>query len=212
MRQRPIRNREKIIEECGDYLVQDPHSAKGHWLDIFQNDAPIRLELGCGKGQFITGLAQRDKDINFIACEGAYNVYPRVLQKLGELALPNVRLLAEYILNPSDFFEDGELSGIYLNFSDPWKKRTHKRRLTYRDKLIEYSRVCKKGAVLEFKTDNDELFDFSLKELEFCGFKPDIVLYDLHNSELASQNIMTEYEEKFTNQGVKIKFLRFTFT
>ena len=212
MRQRTIRNREKIIDEFGRFTAPDPRQLKGHWNDLFGNDAPVKLELGSGKGQFICGMAQREPDVNFIACEGAYNVYPRILQKLGMLEISNIRVLEEYISDPRDYFEDNELSGLYLNFSDPWKKRYYKRRLTYREKLVQYARICRPGSILQFKTDNDELFEFSLQEMEAVGLKPDIVEYDLHNSAFAEENILTEYEEKFTEKGCKIKFLRVTFT
>ena len=212
MRQRTIRNREKIIDAFGKLLVEDSKSLKGHWNELFGNGTPIKLELGSGKGQFITSLAERDPGVNFIACEGAYNVYPRILQKLGALEISNVRVLGEYIADPCEFFEDDELSGLYLNFSDPWKKRYYKRRLTYREKLLQYARICRPGSVLEFKTDNDELFEFSLQEIDAVGLKPDVIEYDLHNSLLAERNILTEYEEKFTEKGSKIKFLSLTFT
>ena len=212
MRQRTIRNREKIIDAFGKFLVEDPKSLKGHWNELFGNGAPVKLELGSGKGQFITSLAEREPGVNFIACEGAYNVYPRILQKLGALEISNVRVLGEYIADPCEFFEDDELSGLYLNFSDPWKKRYYKRRLTYREKLLQYARICRPGSVLEFKTDNDELFEFSLQEIDAVGLKPDVIEYDLHNSLLAERNILTEYEEKFTEKGSKIKFLSLTFT
>ena len=200
------------MEECGIYLAGELSGLKGHWAELFGTDAPLKMELGSGKGQFITRLAQRDRDVSFIACEGAFHVYPRILQKLKAEGIENVRVLGEYINDPCDYFEDGELSGLYLNFSDPWKKRYYKRRLTYRDKITQYAKICRPGAVLEFKTDNDELFEFTLGELQALGLTPDIVEYDLHNSSLAAENIMTEYEEKFTEKGCKIKFLRLTFT
>ena len=211
MRQRHIRNRENILEECGEFLVQDPWLCRGCWKQAFKNSGPLKLEIGSGKGRFITGMAARCPGENFIACEGQYNVYPRILQKIKENELTNVLLLKEYITDPSDFFADGEIDGIYLNFSDPWKKRTFNRRLTYRKKLEGYKRICSKGAALEFKTDNDELFDFSLEELKAAGLCPQRVEYDLHASDLAENNIMTEYEEKFTVLGVKIKYFRVIF-
>ena len=121
-------------------------------------------------------------------------------------------MLGEYIADPCDFFEDGEISGIYLNFSDPWKKKYSSRRLTYREKLEGYKKICAPGAKLEFKTDNDELFEFSLLELEAAGLKADIIDCDLHLGPLAEANILTEYEEKFTEEGVKIKYFCVTFT
>ena len=212
MRQRTIRNREKIIEECGDRLVEDAILQKGRWSSLFGNDRPIKLEVGSGKGQFISSICLRDPDINFIACEGGYNVYPRILQKAEKLELSNLFVIPSYIADPCDLFEDDELSGIYLNFSDPWKKQTAHRRLTHRSKLEGYRRICRPGSFLEFKTDNDELFDFTLEEISSIGLSPDIVVYDLYASELAEDNIPTEYEEKFTKNGCKIKFLRLSFT
>ena len=208
MRQRHIRNREEILKDCGEYLVQDPRSLRGQWRSAFGKEGPLKLEIGSGKGRFITQMALAHPDENFIACEGQYNVYPRILQKAKALELSNMLLLGEYIADPSDFFADGEIDGIYLNFSDPWKKRTANRRLTYRTKLEGYKRICSPGAVLEFKTDNDDLFDFSLEELSAVGLTPSTVEYDLHASEFAENNVLTEYEEKFTVIGSKIKFLR----
>ena len=212
MRQRHIRNRDAIMEECSAYLAQDPRALRGSWRSAFQGEGPLKLEIGSGKGRFITQMALLHPDMNFIACEGQFNVYPRILQKAKALELPNLLLLSEYITDPLEFFADGEIDGIYLNFSDPWKKRTKTRRLTYRTKLEGYKRICALGAALEFKTDNDELFEFSLEELAEAGLSPERVEYDLHASDLAAGNIMTEYEEKFTNRDMKIKFLRVIFT
>ena len=208
MRQRHIRNRDRILEDCSAYLAEDPRALKGHWREAFPGGGPLKLEIGSGKGRFITQMALAHPEENFIACEGQYNVYPRILQKAKALELSNMLLLAEYIADPSDFFEDGEIDGIYLNFSDPWKKKTANRRLTYRTKLEGYKRICAPGAALEFKTDNDELFEFSLEELQAVGLVPDVVEYDLHASEYAESSILTEYEEKFTLKGSKIKFMR----
>ena len=212
MRQHAIRNREKILEECGSRLVEDAASHKGSWSRLFGNDNPIKLEVGSGKGQFISNICQRDKDINFLACEGGYNVFPRILQKAQMFELSNLAVIPQYIADPCDLFEDGELSGIYLNFSDPWKKQTAHRRLTHRSKLEGYRRICRPGSALEFKTDNDELFEFSLEVMAAIGLKPETVVYDLYSSELAEDNIPTEYEEKFTKNGLKIKYLRLIFT
>ena len=212
MRQRRIHNREKLIEEFGSCIVEDPASVKGRWSELFGNDRPVKLEIGSGKGAFITGICLRDKDINFIACEGAYNVYPRIPQKAAALNVSNLLVLASYITDPSEFFEDSEISGIYLNFSDPWKKKYSSRRLTYRDKIEGYRRICKPGSALEFKTDNDELFSFTLDELAYLGLEPEVVEYDLYSSPYLAANIPTEYEEKFTKQGVTIKYLRLIFT
>ena len=214
MRLRNVTGSRDVIA-ADEYAIHDPYeqkALKGHWNGLFGRKAPLKLELGSGKGRFITTLAQRDTDIDFIACEGAFNVYPRILQKAAALELPNLRVLSEYVADPTEFFADGEISGIYLNFSDPWKKRTANRRLTYREKLEGYRRICKSGATLEFKTDNSELFEYSLGELSACGLVPDIIETDLHASPLEIFNIHTEYEDKFTERGEKIKYFRISFT
>ena len=200
------------MQECGRFIVQHPEEMKGRWHELFAPRRDLKLEIGSGKGRFITQMAQREPDTGFLACEGQFNVYPRILQKAAELELENLLLIADYITDPCLMFADGELAGIYLNFSDPWKKRTANRRLTYREKLRAYAKVCAPGSFLQFKTDNDELFEYSLEELSAAGFEPDIVEYDLHASALAAGNIMTEYEEKFTDQGIKIKYFRTVFT
>ena len=212
MRQRAIRNRQQLIDDFGSYIVDDPWAAKGRWAELFGNDRPIKLEIGSGKGAFICGMCQRDKDVDFIACEGAYNVYPRIPQRAASFDIKNLLVLAQYITDPREFFAEDEISGIYLNFSDPWKKRYNSRRLTYRDKIEGYRYICRPGSALEFKTDNDELFEFSLEEIACVGLKPDVVEYDLHSSPFAESNIPTEYEEKFTEQGLTIKYLRLIFT
>ena len=212
MRQRHIRNRDQIIAECGGCLIEDPAGFKGRWDQAFGRQAPIMLEIGSGKGRFITGMAEKHPEWNFIACEGQFNVYPRILQKVTELGLPNIRVIGGYINDPQEYFESGEISGIYLNFSDPWKKRTMHRRLTSRQKLEGYKKICAPGSSLQFKTDNDELFEYSLEELTAAGLAASVVEYDLHHSALAEQNVMTEYEEKFTIEGLKIKYFCTYFT
>ncbi len=212
MRQRHIRNRDQIIAECGQCLIEDPAAFKGRWSEAFGRDAPIMLEIGSGKGRFITQMAEKYPERNFIACEGGFNVYPRILQKVTELGLPNVRVIGGYINDPQEYFSEGEISGIYLNFSDPWKERTKHRRLTSRQKLAGYRKICAPGAFLQFKTDNDELFEYSLEELAAAGLTAARVERDLHDSNLAAGNVMTEYEEKFTNGGLKIKYFCTYFT
>ena len=212
MRQRRIKNRDSIIAECGACLIEDPAACRGRWNEVFARTAPLILEIGSGKGQFITRMAQLFPDRDFIACEGQFNVYPRILQKVTELGLSNVKVIGGYIDDPQEFFTEGEISGIYLNFSDPWKERTKHRRLTSRKKLEGYRKICAHGAFLQFKTDNDELFAYSLEELSAAGLEPSVVEYDLHSSPLVDSNIMTEYEEKFTNEGIKIKYFCTYFT
>ena len=213
MRQHVLKGKEEIIKEYGAYIVQAPKERKGCWNSLFSNaDAPLYIEIGSGKGQFITQNALLHPDRNYLACEGAINIYPRILQKLGENRLSNALLISEYIINPADYFEPGELAGLYLNFSDPWPKtRDAHRRLTYVDKLNAYKEILCGGATLEFKTDNDELFEFSLRQAELARLPLAFVTRDLHSSEIASENVETEYEQKFSALGKNINYFKIVF-
>lgn len=212
MRQHVLRNKEKIIEENIEYIAEDPKSLKGRWKEIFPFEGPLYIEIGSGKGQFISTKASLDPKGLYLACEGAVNVYPRILQKAGSMKLKNLKLIREYIIDPLDYFEKGELSGIYINFCDPWPKDRHAhRRLTHVSKLLAFKEIMKEGSFLEFKTDNDELFDFSLEQTFLAGLKADRVVRDLHASDLAECNVKTEYEEKFSSAGKSINYLRIVF-
>ena len=216
MRQRNIKNLGEKIEKNSRLLVQDPRKVKGHWAEAFGNDNPIYLEIGCGKGNFITRHALAEPKINFVACEGQESVVLRALEKAEESEIQNLRIFIDYVHDLGDYFELGELAGIYLNFSDPWPKARHaKRRLTYRRRLENYKSVLKDGGFVEFKTDNDGLFAFTLEEINSCGYEIAEVTRDLHGAEAAgeyaekSRCFMTEYEEKFAGAGKNINFLRF---
>lgn len=223
MRQHVVRNKEQINEENKAYIVPSPKEQKGKWHGLFavnpangepQDRAglPLFIEIGSGKGQFITKTAERNPDRNYLACEGAVNVNPRILQKAGAMELPNLMVITEYIIDPADYFERGELAGIYINFCDPWPKaRYAHRRLTHVDKLNAYKEIMLPGSTLEFKTDNDDLFEFSLEQLELAGLKADYVTRDLHSDPLADSNIETEYEQKFAGNGKSINYLRIVF-
>lgn len=210
MRQHVFKGKEKVIEENREYIVNNPKEQMGQWKKIFSNpDAPLYIEIGSGKGKFITEKAVLNPDINYLACEGAANIYPRILQKAGQISLPNLRVITEYIINPADYFKPGELSGVYLNFSDPWPKtRDAHRRLTHVNKLEQYKKILSPGATLEFKTDNNELFEFSLKQIKLAGMHAEYITRDLHNSPLAAENIETEYEVKFSESGKPINYFR----
>ncbi len=216
MRQRNIKNLGEKIEKNSRLLVQDPRKVKGHWAEAFGNDHPIYLEIGCGKGNFITRHALAEPKTNFVACEGQESVVLRALEKAEESEIQNLRIFIDYVHDLGDYFEPGELAGIYLNFSDPWPKARHaKRRLTYRKRLENYKRVLQDGGFVEFKTDNDGLFAFTLEEIDSCGYEIAEVTRDLHAAEAAgeyaekSRRFMTEYEEKFAGAGKSINFLRF---
>lgn len=181
-------------------------AVKGHWAEVFANDHPVYIEIGMGKGTFIMDNARRYPEINFVGIEKYSSVLLRAVQKQDEEQLPNVRFIrmdAEYIC---DVFAPGEVKKIYLNFSDPWPKEKHaKRRLTSRQFLAKYEQLLPADALVEFKTDNTLLFDFSLEEAEAAGWPIIASTYDLHHDkDLNIGNIMTEYEEKFSGKGQKI--------
>ena len=193
--------REVMIES--PWTINDPEEMKGKWRDHFQNTNPIHLEIGTGKGQFILQLAALHPGINYVGIEKYSSVLLRALEKQDEAQLPNrifIRGDAEKI---TDFFEEGEVDKIYLNFSDPWpKKRYAKRRLTSREYLARYNVVLKQDGDIEFKTDNRDLFDWSVEEVPESAFEIQRITYDLHHDPSMNEgNIMTEYEEKFSAKG-----------
>ena len=156
-----------------------------------------------GKGQFITTLAQQNPNINYIGIEKYSSVLIRAIDKREELALDNLLFMRMDAEEITDYFEPGEVGRIYLNFSDPWPKDRHaKRRLTSTTFLSRYDQILQRDGVVEFKTDNRELFDFSLEQVELAGWVLLAKTYDLHNDPTLSRgNVMTEYEEKFSGQG-----------
>lgn len=212
MRQRRIKNLDEKLKDCGDYIVNDPKSMRGKWREIFGTDGSLYLELGCGKGKFITESAAKDEAGSYIGCEGHLSVVYRAVSKAVEERLSNVRFIAEYINEIDAYFAPEELSGIYLNFSDPWPKDRHaKRRLTHVRRLKDYVRTVGRGGFIRFKTDNDQLFDFTLEQIEAAGLTPSYVTRDLHGSAMAEENIMTEYETKFSQAGKNINFVMINF-
>lgn len=215
MRQRNIKNLSERIEQNSRLLIEEPGDCKGRWAEIFGNGNPIYLEIGCGKGNFITKHAFAEPDCNFIACEGQMSVVLRALEKAEASGSGNLRVFIDFVNDLEDYFEVGELSGIYLNFSDPWPKARHaKRRLTYRGRFQNYKKVLKPDGFIEFKTDNEGLFAFTLEEIEACGYEMIEMSRDLHGEAQGvhgekSRCFMTEYEEKFSGQGKNINFVRF---
>ena len=194
-------SREAIADN--DMAINEPTELKGKWKEEFGNDNPIRIEIGMGKGKFITTLAMENPDINYIGIEKYSSVLIRAIERCEEIEVPNLRFIrmeAEYIC---DVFEKGEVDRIYLNFSDPWPKDRHaKRRLTSRQFFARYDQVLKKDGHLEFKTDNQDLFTFSLEEVPEAGWKLDASTRDLHHDPVLNEgNVMTEYEEKFSSKG-----------
>lgn len=190
-------------------VVQRPEDYKGKWKELFGNSNPIHVEFGCGKGGFITQLAARNPQINYIAAERAETVVYKACKKANESedTPSNLRFLYFDVHNCKEIFENGEVERIYLNFSDPWPKKRHaERRLTYRGFLERYSCILAKGGELHLKTDNKGLFAFSIEEFSASNWLMKNVTLDLHNSDM-EDNIMTEYEKKFSEMGFTINRL-----
>ncbi|WP_311407213.1 tRNA (guanosine(46)-N7)-methyltransferase TrmB [Liquorilactobacillus uvarum] len=191
-----------LIEANPQFITTDPKKYRSAWQERFKKKAPLFVEIGTGKGQFIIEMAQEYPERNFIGIELQTSVAAVVLKKQLELKLNNLQLICANGSGVSEYFENGEVTGIYLNFSDPWpKKKQAKRRLTYPTFLEQYKMVLEEKGHLEFKTDNRGLFEYSLMSMNNFGMVFDKVSLDLHQSEEAKQNIMTEYEEKFSQRG-----------
>ena len=189
-----------------EYVIHEPEKHKGEIASLFPVKQPLFIEIGMGKGQFITTLAKLHPEINYIGIEKYSSVLVRAIEKQTELELPNLKFIRMDAENINDVFDENEVDGIYLNFSDPWPKDRHaKRRLTSRQFFSRYEKLLKPEGKIQFKTDNANLFDFSLEEVDATNFKAAEISYDLHNSEWNEGNIMTEYEEKFSAKGNPIK-------
>lgn len=228
MRLRNIPGSREVIAVSG-YVVHDPAGAKGRWKEIFGNDAPLYIEIGMGKGRFIMDMAEKYPDRNFVGIEMYSSVLFKAIQRaearelIRQGADPettfgspasvterppvpegcNFRFICMDARELEDVFEKGEIAGIYLNFSDPWPKDRHAdRRLTSAKFLHRYEKVLPEGGQVEFKTDNQDLFRFSLDELKNTGWELLACTFDLHHDDKLNEgNVMTEYEEKFSLKG-----------
>lgn len=192
------------------YIVHEPEKWKGRWKEYFGNDYPIYVEIGCGKGGFLSQNAETYPNINFIGIERQSTVVAIAARKIKE-ELSNVALVwssAEKIL---DLFETGELERLYINFCDPWpKERWMKRRLTYRGFLEIYKKIFGKSGEIFLKTDNKQLFEFSKNEFQQNRWELCYITTDLHHSDY-EKNIMTEYEKKFSEMGMSIYHIQAKF-
>ena len=205
MRLKNVKGANEIIIK-GRYYVEDPYINKGNWNKVFNNDNPIYIEIGIGKGKFIVENAIKYPNINFIGIEKYDSVLVRAIQKSNELELNNLKLVRMDAKRIEEVF-DHEVDRIYLNFSDPWPKDRHyKRRLTSYVFLDKYEHIFKNNKYIIMKTDNIDLFNFSLESLTNHGYNIEFMTNDLHSIN-DIDNIMTEYEEKFSNKGIKINKL-----
>lgn len=177
---------------------------KGNWNEKFQNDNPIHVEFGTGRGKFLTTLAKQNPNINYIAMEMKEEVLLKAVEKAVENELNNILFIWGDVNKILDYFDKGELSRVYINFCDPWpKKRWYKRRLTYRGFLENYKKLLNDDGEIHFKTDNEKLFEFSLNEFSEANLKLKNITLDLANSDYEG-NVTTEYEDKFMSYGMKI--------
>ena len=206
MRVRKKKNGAARIEACAEHLVREPIK---NVSEYFGNDKPLWVEVGCGKGNFACGMAAAHPEVNFLAVEKVADVTCVALEKakasVDTRECDNLRFHIGDANTLCELLPEHSVDTLFLNFSDPWPKKGHaKRRLTYRSFLEIYRKVLKVGGILRLKTDNVGLFDFSLEEFEAAGLEILMVTRDLHNSQYAEGNIMTEYEKNFSDKGMPI--------
>ena len=195
----------EYIEAHPDVIIPNPEDYKGKWHEVFGNNNPVHIEVGTGKGQFVLGMAKQNPDINYIGIELFDSVIVCALEKVVEAEKPaNLRLLKVNGAKLQEYFAKGDVSRVYLNFSDPWPKKRHaKRRLTHEGFLKLYESILIDNGEIHFKTDNRGLFEYSLVSMNHYGMRLNYVSLDLH-VEMPEDNIMTEYEEKFSAKGQPI--------
>lgn len=214
MRLRNVKGSREAIEN-DEYVIKNPEDNKGRWNLLFNNDNEVHIEIGMGKGQFILNQAINNSNINYIGIEKFSSVLYRALQKRDEFfrekerILNNIKFIRFDAENIKEIFEENEVKRIYLNFSDPWPKDKHeKRRLTSKEFLSRYDKILDIKGDIIFKTDNKDLFDFTVDSIEGTKWDINEITYDLHNSEYVKENIMTEYETKFVLEGKPIYRLK----
>lgn len=214
MRMRKKKNSEARLAACERYLFKTEGVMDAPADEIGMQGAPVYLEIGAGKGGFACKMAERHSDCAYFAMERVTDCVVLCAERAasGEHGeLNNLRFVIDTADNLMHIFSPGSVDAIFLNFSDPWSKKGYaKRRLTHRRYLAMYLNLLRDGGVLRFKTDNVGLFDFSLEEIEAMGLVPNIVTRDLHASEWNENNIRTEYETAFSEQGVKINMFEIT--
>ena len=204
MRLRNIPGAGEVIDNS-PYCIKEPVELKGKWHDFLGNNNPIHIEVGMGKGRFLMDLARLHPEINYIGIERYTSVLLRAVQKMQEDELPNVHFLCIDAATLPDIFDRNEVDRIYLNFSDPWPKERHtKRRLTSPRFLARYDSIFKDKKHIIMKTDNIDLFNYSVESLKEYGYNINDISNDLHSYK--DNIITTEYEDKFTSKGIKINY------
>ena len=205
MRLRNIPRAEETVS-ASPFVINEPAAYRGRWNELFGNDHPIRIEVGMGKGRFLRDLAALNPDVNYVGIERYTSVLLRAVEKAeadqSAAAPSNFYFMCQDAAILPELFAPGEVDRIYLNFSDPWPKKGHaKRRLTSPQFLACYDKILKADGTVEFKTDNQDLFTFSLESAQESGWEILAYTRDLHHDPMCEGNVMTEYEEKFSSQG-----------
>ncbi|WP_034429020.1 tRNA (guanosine(46)-N7)-methyltransferase TrmB [Caldisalinibacter kiritimatiensis] len=207
MRLRYVENAYEKMQESGRVILE-PKEYKGKWKDLFNNNKPLHVEFGSGRGGFLSQMAKNNPDINYLAFERNSKVIVKGLNKLEDESIPNFYFVHTDIRELEEIFKENEVERVYINFPDPWPKKRHtKRRLTNRRFLDIYKNILIPKGEIHFKTDNVDLFDFSIEELNDSNWEIKVSTKDLHNSEYVEDNVMTEYEAKFVKQGKPINKL-----
>jgi len=207
-RMRTKRHIPERMERCHDRWFDTPEDNKGRWREAcgFPSDCEVWLELGCGKGKFACEMAKANPGVLYIAFEREPSVALAAIEAAHNNEINNLFFVRRDIGIIEDIIGEGEVNRIFINFCDPWTRQNKpKRRLTYRDFLNKYKKLLVPGSQIWFKTDNTELFDFSLEEFAACDMEVSDVTYDLHKSEFDGQNVRTEFEQKFADDGIAIK-------
>ncbi len=207
-----LRNNPKaydIMAENSELVILDPVSHKGKFKDVFEQQHPLHIEIGMGKGDFMYEMARRNPDINFIGIEKFPSVIAAAINKINQKEkLNNLKLMHYDAIQLNDIFAKNEVDHIYLNFSDPWPKKRHaKRRLTSHAFLHVYKNILIDNGQIEFKTDNRGLFEYSLVSVNQYPMNLEYVSLDLHHSPEMENNVMTEYEKKFSVNGPIYKMI-----
>ena len=204
MRMRKKPNLASRIERCGQLLIQSPSEHRGRWLELMPNAQELRLELGCGKGRFTAETAQQHPEVLYLALERVPDAMIIAMERCQAMGLTNVFFIDGDAAQLRDYFAPDEVDLLYINFCDPWPSNRHaRRRLTHENFLILYRGILKDGGQIHFKTDNRDLFEFSLHQFPKAGYTLSDVTRDLHSHGI--QGVMTDYEEKFHNMGTPIQ-------